>query len=182
MAPSTSKEPGRKETVEDFGARFAESELFNRIYQEGMRLIEETAAYLDGPGRSQAARLARMPAVAYATESMRLTTRLMQLASWLLLQRAEKNGEMAAEDIRYERSRINLAELGEGAALEGEADLPSTLQDLVRRSLRLHERIMRLDRMLQEDARQPRPVPSPARERVDQLRDAFGATDEAAGE
>ena len=36
-----------------------------------------------------------MTALSYASESMRLTTRLMQLASWLLLQRAVAEGELS---------------------------------------------------------------------------------------
>ena len=72
----------------DFMSRFTASEQFDKVFKEGMGLVEETANYLDGPGRQDARLLDRHGAVAYATESMRLTTRLMQLASWLLLQRA----------------------------------------------------------------------------------------------
>ncbi len=50
-----------------------------------MTLVEETADYLDGDGRHAARELPRPASIVYATESMRLTTRLMQLASWLLL-------------------------------------------------------------------------------------------------
>lgn len=55
-----------------------------------MDLVEETAAYLDGVGCVEAKALDRAVNLTYATESMRLTTRLMQLASWLLLHRAVK--------------------------------------------------------------------------------------------
>jgi len=72
----------------DVIADFARSELFERTFQEGMDLVEETAAYLDGGGRQESKRLDRNAALAYAAESMRLTTRLMQVASWLLVQRA----------------------------------------------------------------------------------------------
>jgi len=64
---------------------FARSELFDRTFQEGMDLVEETAAYLDGAGRQDSKLLSRSAALAYAAESMRLTTRLMQVASWLLV-------------------------------------------------------------------------------------------------
>ena len=67
-------------------ADFARSELFERTFQEGMDLVEETAAYLDGGGRQESKLLSRNGALAYASESMRLTTRLMQVASWLLVQ------------------------------------------------------------------------------------------------
>src|ERR1700710_971154 len=85
--------PWRAEVIQDF----ARSELFQRTFQEGMDLVEETAAYLDGSGRQASKLLSRNAALAYATESMRLTTRLMQVASWLLVQRAVKEGEMEAQ-------------------------------------------------------------------------------------
>ena len=46
-----------------------------------MGLVERTAAYLDGQGRKEARALRGPVAVLYATESMRLTTRLLELAS-----------------------------------------------------------------------------------------------------
>src|ERR1700743_1257450 len=76
---------------------FASSELFDRTFQEGMELVEETASYLDGAGRQDSKLLSRSAALAYAGESMRLTTRLMQVASWLLVQRAVREGDMNAE-------------------------------------------------------------------------------------
>ena len=69
----------------NFFTKFTSSEQFEKVFREGMSLVEETANYLDGPGRLDARVLERHGAIAYATESMRLTTRLMQLASWLLL-------------------------------------------------------------------------------------------------
>ena len=66
---------------------------FGTLFGDGMDLVEETAAYLDGVGRTEAKALDRSVSLTYATESMRLTTRLMQFASWLLLQRAVKEGE-----------------------------------------------------------------------------------------
>ena len=86
----------------------------------------------------------------YASQSMRLTTRLMQLASWLLLQRAVSSGEITRDVADQEKSRISLDEIGEGQALAGADDLPEALRALVARSLRLHERIVTLDVMVAE--------------------------------
>src|SRR5580692_10333121 len=86
---------------------FARSELFERTFKEGMALVEETAGYLDGPGRAVSKRLTRTAALAYAGESMRLTTRLMQVASWLLVQRAVRDGDMAAIEACQERYRLS---------------------------------------------------------------------------
>src|SRR5882757_5970402 len=92
-----------------FGARLASSQAFADLFRDGMALVEETAAYLDGPGRQESKKLERNAALAYATESMRLTTRLMQLASWLLLHRAVKEGEMSLAQANKEKAKAKLA-------------------------------------------------------------------------
>src|SRR5215471_18505555 len=91
-----------------FGERFAASDQFDAIFKEGMSLVERTAAYLDGAGRKEARQLRGPVAVLYATESMRLTTRLLELASWLMIRRAQKQGEITAEQARTKRGRVKL--------------------------------------------------------------------------
>ena len=91
-----------------FAGRAAASSQFKALYAEGMSLVEETAAYLDGQGRAASKVLPRMASVLYAAESMRLTTRLMQMASWLLLQRAVNNGEMSRDQVLAEKNKVRL--------------------------------------------------------------------------
>ena len=92
-----------------FSERLANSQAFADLFRDGMALVEETATYLDGPGRAESKTLERSAALAYATESMRLTTRLMQLASWLLLHRAVKEGEMSLAQANKEKSKVKLS-------------------------------------------------------------------------
>ena len=158
----------------DFGSRFAESELFNKIFREGMDLVEETASYLDGPGRADSRQLARMAAMAYATESMRLTTRLMQLASWLLLQRAVKDGELTANEAQKEKYRINLKEVGAQPETEEGGDLPVALGDLIARSFALYRRIIHLDDMLRSGPKQTDAASNPVSDQFSRLQAAFG--------
>ncbi|HXI87913.1 MAG TPA: DUF1465 family protein, partial [Parvularculaceae bacterium] len=87
-------------------AKFVQSELFARTFREGMALVEETANYLDGAGREASRALSRSGALAYAGSSMRLTTQLMQIASWLLVMRAVREGEMNFEEARDEKFRL----------------------------------------------------------------------------
>src|ERR1700753_1994926 len=102
-APSLSvANPWRAEVIRDF----ARSELFQRTFQEGMDLVEETATYLDGAGRQASKLLSRSAALAYAAESIRLTTRLMQVASWLLVQRAVREGDMPPDAACEDRYRL----------------------------------------------------------------------------
>lgn len=125
--------------------RFPGSARFKALFSEGMGLVEESAEFLDDKGRQAAKELPREAAVLYAAESMRLTTRLMQLASWLLLQRAIGNGEMTREQAAREKQKVKLDQLSSNAAGPGWADLPAGFADLVDRSLSLQVRIRRLD-------------------------------------
>src|SRR5690606_22643669 len=91
--------------------RLLSSGGFDLLYREGMGLIEEVAAYLDGDGRDQSKGLSREASFLYATESMRLTTRLMQLASWLLLQRAVNEGEISPQQALDEKAKVKFSAL-----------------------------------------------------------------------
>src|SRR5213082_3525124 len=92
-----------------FSEKLASSQAFAGLFKEGMALVEETASYLDGPGRQESKKLDRSASLAYATESMRLTMRLMQLASWLLLHRAVKEGEMSLAQANKEKTKVKLS-------------------------------------------------------------------------
>ncbi len=131
-----------------FVNRLAVSRAFKDLFQEGMALVEEAASYLDGPGRKELSGLPRPAALAYATESMRLTTRLMQVASWLLLQRAVNEGDLTPNQALTERHRVKLAREDFGCAPDLFDQLPPALRDLSRRSLRVQERVIHLDKSL----------------------------------
>src|SRR5271154_5453280 len=128
--------------------RLALSSAFKDLFREGMTLVEEAASYLDGPGRAESRALSRPAALAYSTESMRLTTRLMQVASWLLLQRAVNEGELTSSQAQAERVRVKLSRQEYGCASEVFEQLPPTLRSLSKRSLRIQERVIHLDQGL----------------------------------
>ena len=127
-----------------FGERVAASQAFVDLFRDGMALVEQTAAYLDGPGRQEAKRLSRQAGLAYATESMRLTTRLMQLASWLLLHRAVKEGEMTLAQASKEKAKVKLASV-EHNDEQNIKFLPERLRALIERSKALQTAVRRLD-------------------------------------
>ena len=104
-----SEQSANEAATVSFGERLANSQAFSDLFRDGMALVEETASYLDGPGRQESKKLDRSAALAYATESMRLTTRLMQLASWLLLHRAVKEGEMSLAQANKEKAKVKLS-------------------------------------------------------------------------
>jgi regulator of CtrA degradation len=134
---------------------FAGSELFDRTFEEGMALVEEAARYFDGRGRSEARDLAGDAAMLYSGESLRVTTRLIQAASWLLVQRAVHEGDMQAEDAADQRYRLGSREICFGGRSEGTDTLPRTLRTLLARSDNLYRRIARLEEILLTSKGQP---------------------------
>jgi regulator of CtrA degradation len=117
-----------------FGRDFMSSDAFRSLFREGMALVEEAAAYLDGPGRDEARRLPRLSALAYADESMRLTTRMMQIASWLLVRRAVAEGEMSKDKASLQMARIRLVKNEHATHGSDTTVLPRRLIDLINQS------------------------------------------------
>lgn len=157
-----------------FGERFATSEQFDAVFKEGMALVERTAAYLDGDGRREAKGLKAPISILYASESMRLTTRLLELASWLLVRRGLKEGELTQAEATKRRQRIKLRPLGRPTHVQNYAELPLGLRVLIEESFALNDRIMQLDRAI--ECPLDLPVPNPVATQMAQLRHAFGHT------
>ncbi len=158
-----------------FRERFTASPQFLKLFREGMTLVEETADYLDGPGRAESKQLTPPASQAFTTESMQLTTRLMQLASWLLLRRAVANGELTVADAHNHKRRVRLLPQSTGQA-EGFADLPEKFKNLITSSNRLYDRVLRLDRILSDGVSgQPPEETSPVGHQIERIRLAFPA-------
>jgi regulator of CtrA degradation len=103
---------------------------------------------------------------------MRLTTRLMQLASWLLLHRAVKEGEMTLTQANREKTKVKLS-----AADPGPEDmltkLPQPLQDLIARSMSLQSRVRRLDITIHAPPAERGPIGNPLVPQLNRLKAAF---------
>jgi regulator of CtrA degradation len=156
---------------EDSANTFVQSELFAKTFQEGMGLVEATANYLDGAGREASRALSRSSALSYAGSSMRLTTQLMQIASWLLVMRAVREGEMDLDEARDPKYRLKPRESFIGDMLE--AGLPPALIRLTEDASRLYARIARIDEDLFTAAKSDsRGRDAAAQQRA--LLDAFG--------
>lgn len=170
-----SRSGDRESVTVSFGAKFARSDQFKTVFREGMALVEAAATYLDGEGRKEARKLRPPHSLAYATESMRLTTRLMQLASWLLIRRAVSEGELTPEQAVEEQRKIKLPIRSSDAPGRDLSSLPERLRDLVEQSVKLQERVLRLDQMLDVGEMPPTSESHhPLETQLSRLREAFG--------
>lgn len=123
-----------------FRDKFVSSRQFTSLYQEGMALVEETADYLDRSGRLESKQLAPPASLAYTSESIKLTTRLTQLASWLLVRRAIALGEITPAEAHNHRHKVALAPQS-CVHPEGFGGLPDNFKRLISESHRLYGRI-----------------------------------------
>lgn len=147
-----------------------------------MALVETTANYLEGQGRRDAKTIGPVASMLYASESMRLTTRLLELASWLVIRRALNAGEITHEEARVKRRRLRLTAIGRPEHVKDFEILPAEIRELIVASFALHDRIVLLDRALER----PEPVvseavPNPVGEQVDLLSAAFAPARAASG-
>jgi regulator of CtrA degradation len=105
---------------------------------------------------------------------MRLTTRLLELASWLMLHRALKDGEIDQSQAATRRQRVKLAPIGRPAHVKGFDALPMGLRDLIGLSFSLNDRITRLDLALTANAETSPAAVNTVATQFAQLEAAFG--------
>jgi len=149
------------------GLRYARSRAFSELFAGGIALVEQTAVYLDGPGRADSKQLEHAAQLEYATQSMRTTTRLMQAASWLLAMRAVKEGEITLKQFHLDKPMMwrtlearkfdDLASPRERIAL-----LPIALQALIIRADVLCRNIVRVERNMLSATPEPLPLQATA--------------------
>ncbi|WP_415235285.1 DUF1465 family protein [Sneathiella sp.] len=121
--------------------------FFSRTYDEALRLVMEAREYLLGPGRIAVRDLSSEGNFRYATESLRLTTRLTETMSWLMFQRAVLEGEISPEEAQADECHLQYQATCLPDADEEELDLlPAGLISLLERSEALYRRIDRLDK------------------------------------
>ena len=112
--------------------RKARADDFNVCFKRGMDLVEETADYLDGRGRRESLHLPVYAQALYAAEKIKLTTVLMRIVSWLLHQRAVREGETVREtDLQQAQTNLEIADPFNMQAI---GDLPSDLRGLISRT------------------------------------------------
>lgn len=140
--------------------------LVDSLYTEAMVLADEARAYFDEHGRADRDSLPPMDRVAFACESLKVTTRLMHIIAWLLTRRAVDAGEIPAIAARSPGRKLGqAAETDPGVA----ATMPPAAQSLIESSIDLYDRVGRLDR----DLDSPGAATSPARSLMSRLERAF---------
>jgi regulator of CtrA degradation len=125
---------------------FAGSKLFFKIFDETIALVQKASDYLEGAGRFDQVRLESKEASVFATESVKMTNRLMHTSSWLLAHRAFFKGDLKSPRDMNLKDYLNMNEIVSLDKLT--PSLPTRFVVLVTQSNLLFERILRLDEQL----------------------------------
>ena len=129
---------------------------------------------LSGFGKAAGAAfaVAGAAALAYAGESMRLTTRLMQVASWLLVQRAVRDGEIQLTEAASDKYRLISREPQAATSVAGADELPQALKALIIKGGAIYERVRRLDETMYDGGDMD--TVNPVSDQLAMLQQAFG--------
>jgi regulator of CtrA degradation len=99
----------------------------------------------------------------------------MQLASWLLLHRAVKEGEMSLAQANKEKAKVKLSATDRHDPNNIEL-LPETLRELITRSQALQSKVRRLDATIHNPVPADRVIAfNPVERQLGLLKAAFGA-------
>lgn len=150
--------------MEDQAKRFPlRRRLIDSLYTEAMVLADEARSYFDQGGIADREALSPLMRVTLSCESLRVTTRLMHVLSWLLTQRAIDAGQMSAVDPLPVEDWDGLEE--QTSSLKG---MPAAAIALIEASQDLCGRVARLDNEAEAIALQ-----SPALGLLSRLQQAF---------
>lgn len=130
----------------------AETALFTRTYDETLDLIVETRNYMVHlrPAARAAREFGANPGetLRLSCEALRVTSRLTQVMAWLMLQRAVHEGEISAYEACAEQNRLSGQSVCLDDSMGEDHEIPVGLRSLLNRSLRLYQRISRLEEMV----------------------------------
>jgi len=150
--------------------RLTNSAAFGTV-PEGMDLVEQTAAYLDGDGRSEAKALERS-VQSHLCDRKHAADHTADAACILAV--AASRGEGRARYPEPGQPRKTRSSLGRRSGPEDMiAKLPQQLQDLISRSMNLQSRVRRLDVTIHAPATERAPIGNPLVPQLNRLKAAF---------
>ncbi len=120
--------------------------LVSSLYTEALLMMDESRSYFEAEQLAERDALGPVARVAFACESLRVTTRLMHVVAWLMARRMPTQARLS--DAGACMSPLPVMNPSEDTHL---ALLPPMGQQIVRASMDLYERVRRLDEEAQDD-------------------------------
>lgn len=122
--------------------------FFGGTYDEAMTLMVEARNYMSYVEERERRKVEAIAGLRMSCEAMRVTSRLTQVMAWLMMQRAVHEGEIDVTAALAEPNRLSGLEVCLDHTFGTDENLPTGLRSLLERSLRLYERIARLENQM----------------------------------
>lgn len=119
--------------------------FIHRTYDETMTLMIEARNYMAYVERREREQAGGVAGLRMSCEAMRVTSRLTQVMAWLMMQRAVHEGEVPVNDALAEPNRLSGGDVCLDETFSADQSLPGGLRSLLDRSLRLYQRVARLE-------------------------------------
>lgn len=133
---------------------------FDSTFDEAMALTREARDYLAHQKQADFEDLNAVGRLVASCESMRMTARVTQVVAWLLVQKAVHAGEITREQAVAPEYRLAGHSVCEEEHPVLDEPLPDRLAELLDSSLRLYQRVARLDAMLDREQASLGPAPA----------------------
>ena len=138
--------------------------IIDSLYIEAMVLADEARSYFDRAKDDVLFQGSPLLRITLSCESIKVTTRLMNIVSWLLTRRTHFSGEIGVQSPQFQKLSRAPASLRNGFA-----ELPGEAQVIIEASIILYARVARIDH-----ARDLQPlIASPVRSLMRQIEGAF---------
>ena len=124
---------------------------FHRTYDETMALLIEARSYALYHDVANQRAVAPAVRLQMSYESLRVTSRLIQVMAWLLAQKAVDAGELTPEQGADEFYALSGGSICSDAAGPENEALPPGLRSLLDHSYNLYARVLRLDEQVRRN-------------------------------
>lgn len=136
-----------------------DSRFLEKSYLEAMDLTQAVASYLEVENKQlKDYKLGAKAEVYYASESMRVSTCLMQVMSWFLVQKGVAAGEITKEQAGKLKFRLGARDMCLARVDTNRGDLPEQFVDFLEKSQNLYRQVARMDQMVYGESEIVNPV------------------------
>ena len=123
--------------------------FLEKSYQEAMELTQAVASYLEEENTHlKDFRIGVEAEVYYASESMRLSTCLMQVMSWFLIQKGVATGEITKEQAGSVKFRLGARDICLTKIDTNRRKLPKKFIEFLKKSQNIYRQVARIDQMV----------------------------------
>lgn len=123
--------------------------FLEKSYQDAMELTQAVASYLETGNKQLKNRGIQADCeVYYASESMRISTCLMQVMSWFLVQKGVASGEITADQAKTMKFRLGATDICLAKVDTSKGNLPEEFIIFLGKAQNLYRQVARMDEML----------------------------------